>query len=919
MHVVVVESPAKAKTIKKYLGPGYEVLASFGHVRDLPPKDGSVRPDEDFAMTYEVDSKSAKRLSDIAKAVKGAENLFLATDPDREGEAISWHVLQVLQEKKAVKGVPVRRVVFNEITRSAVLDAMKHPRDLDMDLINAQQARRALDYLVGFTLSPVLWRKLPGARSAGRVQSVALRLICEREMEIEAFRAQEYWSIEVDCLTEAREPFAARLVQLDGRKLEKFDLAEQGSAEAAAGRIRAARFRVAEVQTKPARRFPFPPFTTSTLQQEASRKLGLSAKLTMQIAQRLYEGVDLGGETVGLITYMRTDGLQMAGEAVAAIRSVIAEDHGANYLPDAPRIYKSKQKNAQEAHEAIRPTDVRRRPEDLARYLDPTQLRLYELIWKRAVACQMEAARLERTSVEIVSEAGDIALRASGSVLLFPGFLRLYEEGRDDQPMAGDDEDARRLPRMAAGQGVGIERVRPEQHFTEPPPRYSEASLVKRLEELGIGRPSTYATILSVLQDRGYVRLENKRFTPEDSGRLVTAFLTLYFERFFAYDFTAGLEEQLDEITERRADWKQVLREFWLRFTRLDDHADLSRPDLPPVKEAIGELDRLIGQRGAVVAAIDEALGPHFFPAREDGKDPRACPSCAHGRLGIKLGKSGAFIGCSNYPDCRHTRPLGVAGEGDGATVTLDGPRLLGHDPESGLPVTLRGGRFGLYVQLGDEAEDGGKPKRASLPKDMPADAVTLEQALRLLALPRTVGIHPESGKEIIAGRGPYGAYLKYDGRYTRLASAEEAIEIGLNRAVTLIAEAAAKGPARRRGPEPLRELGAHPDDGQPVRLMSGRYGPYVTHDGVNATLPRDIVPENLDMTTALALLGERRAKGPVKKKAGGRTAKASRATAKAPAAKEPAAKATKAKTKAKKKPAKGRKRAGKPVDDVAA
>ena len=864
MDVVVVESPAKAKTINKYLGSGYVVMASYGHVRDLPAKDGSVKPEDDFAMTYVTDPKSTKHLGEIAKALKGAKHLYLATDPDREGEAISWHVLQALQDRGATRGVDVKRVVFNEITKNAVVHAIQHPRELDMDLINAQQARRALDYLVGFTLSPVLWRKLPSARSAGRVQSVALRLICEREIEIEAFKAQEYWTIEVDFLTAGGGKLTARLTGMDGRKLEKFSHDSQAAAEAAAARLAAAfGFRIAEVVTRPARRNPFPPFTTSTLQQEASRKLGLSAKRTMDLAQRLYEGVDIGGETVGLITYMRTDGVQIAEEAVAGARQVIAEDFGKDYLPEAARQYKTKQKNAQEAHEAIRPTSLSRHPDSLR--LEGDQQRLYELIWKRTIASQMEAARLERTTVDILSDKGDLGLRATGTVVLFPGFLRLYEEGRDDKIVNGDDEeDDRRLPKVAAGETLRREAVRPEQHFTEPPPRYTEATLVKRLEELGIGRPSTYASILSVLQERGYARLEAKRFIPEDKGRLVTAFLTGFFERFFAYDFTASLEERLDEITEHQIDWKEVLREFWLQFSRAAETQGVAPESLLSVKQAYENLDKLIGSRSDIITFVDQALGPHFFPENGAGRDPRTCPSCQNGRLGIKFGRNGAFIGCSNYPDCRHTRPLAVSNGEATASPADDGPKLLGLDPATGLPVTLRRGPYGHYVQLGEPVEKE-KPKRASLPKTLPPDQVTLEAALRLLALPRIVGTHPETGKPITAGLGRFGPYLEHDKVYVRLASAEEAIDIGLNRAVVLIAEKLAKGPGRRRGPEPLRSVGDHPDDGQPIQVMAGRYGPYVSHGGINATLPNGVAPETVDLPTAIELLRERAARAPAK------------------------------------------------------
>jgi DNA topoisomerase-1 len=880
MDVVVVESPAKAKTINKYLGSNVVVLPSYGHVRDLPPKDGSVRPEQDFEMTYVTDPKSSKNLAAIASALKGAKNLYLATDPDREGEAISWHVLQALQEKKAIKGVNVQRVVFNEITKRAVTEAMRNPRDLDMDLINAQQARRALDYLVGFTLSPLLWRKLPGAKSAGRVQSVALRLVCEREMEIEAFKPREYWSIEGDFEAPAGR-FPARLTMLDARKLEKFDLPDEATAQGAVAKIRSGRYRIADVTVRPHRRQPAAPFMTSTLQQEAARKLGFTATRTMQIAQRLYEGVDIGGETVGLITYMRTDGVQMAAEAIEAARAQIGKQFGRDFVPPQPRVYETKAKNAQEAHEAIRPTDFSRRPEDVAKYLDAAQLRLYELVWRRAIASQMEAAQLERTTVDIRSADEQIGFRASGSVLLFPGFLKVYEEGRDDKPAdrsaaVDDDEDGTRLPKLAANDALKLLEVKPEQHFTEPPPRYTEATLVKKLEELGIGRPSTYASIIDVLQERDYVRLENKRFVPEDKGRIVTAFLVNFFERFFAYDFTANLEERLDEITAHQVDWKEVLREFWLQFSRAPQ--DDAGPGLFALQEAVKNLDELIGQRGVVIEAIDASLGPHFFPDDGSGRNPRACPACGEGRLGIRLGKNGAFIGCSRYPECRHTRPLSVANDNQSENGLTGGPRELGVDPETGLVVTVRDGRFGPYVQLG---EDGGeeKPKRSSIPREWKPAELTLETALKLLALPRLVGNHPETQQEIIAGLGPYGAYLKHGKAYTRVQPPEEILDVGLNRAVALIAEGSAKRGPRRAEPKVLRELGAHPDDGAPVRILDGRFGAYVTHGGINATIPRGSTVEDIDMTSAMALLRARAERGPSKRK-GKRTSK--KATAKA-------------------------------------
>ena len=836
MNVVVVESPAKAQTINKYLGPGYQVLASFGHVRDLPAKNGSVDPDDDFRMVWEVDPKAQKRLSDIAQALKGADKLILATDPDREGEAISWHVLEVLRQKHALKSHTVERVVFNAITKQAVLDAMKNPRAIDAALVDAYLARRALDYLVGFTLSPVLWRKLPGARSAGRVQSVALRLVCDRELEIERFVAREYWSLAATLATPRGESFEARLTGADGQKLQRLDIRSGAEATAFKQALDQATFVVSSVDAKPAKRHPYPPFTTSTLQQEASRKLGFAPAHTMRIAQRLYEGVDIDGETVGLITYMRTDGVQMAEEAVTAIRKQIGADYGARYVPAAPRRYQSKAKNAQEAHEAIRPTDMARRPRDVNRMLGADQARLYELIWLRSIASQMESAEIERTTAEIAARAGDrtLDLRANGSVIKFDGFLAVYQEGRDEDEQ---DDDARRLPAMSADEKLAKQAIAADQHFTEPPPRFSEASLVKRMEELGIGRPSTYAAILQVLQDRGYVRIDKKRLVPEDKGRLVIAFLESFFTRYVEYDFTAGLEEDLDRVSNNEVAWRDLLRDFWTGF--------------------IGAVDEIKDLRiGEVLDTLDELLGPHLFPPRPDGTDPRLCPTCGNGRLSLKLGKFGAFIGCSNYPECRYTRPFAVPG-GNGEASPA-GPRKLGEDPETGLEVTVRGGRFGPYVQLG-EAADGEKPKRSSIPKGTDPATLDLEHALKLLALPREVGRHPESGEPVVTGIGRFGPYVQHGKTYANLEPGDDVLSLGLNRAVTLIAEKAQKGGRGRRfGADPGRSLGEHPQKGGPIVARAGRYGPYVSHDGVNATLPRDKTPETITLDEAAALVDAR-------------------------------------------------------------
>jgi DNA topoisomerase I len=886
MNVVVVESPAKAKTINKYLGDDYIVLASYGHVRDLPAKDGSVRPDEDFAMSWEVEDRAEKRVRDIVQALKGAKALFLATDPDREGEAISWHLAKVLEERKAIKGVPVKRVVFNEVTKTAVLEAFKNARELNDELVDAYMARRALDYLVGFTLSPVLWRKLPGSRSAGRVQSVALRLICEREAEIEVFRPREYWSVESTFQTAPGTTFSARLTHLDGHKLDKFDLATEALAMNAVSAVTAEPgYAVAKLEHRQVRRHPQPPFTTSTLQQEASRKLGFTTSRTMQIAQRLYEGIDLGGETVGLITYMRTDGVALSEEAITASRRLIDRDYGPQYVPSAPRVYKAIAKNAQEAHEAIRPTDLFRHPSQVAKILDSDQLRLYELIWKRTVACQMESAVMDQVTVDINGASGRVTFRANGSVIRFDGFLKLYQEGRDDD---ADDDENRRLPALNEREALNRLDVRPEQHHTEPPPRYTEASLVKKLEELGIGRPSTYSSIIQVLQDREYVTLDKKRFTPQDRGRLVTAFLENFFERYVQYSFTADLENLLDEISGGRADWKQVLRQFW-------DHFSLA---------IAGTKDLTITQ---VLDALDTELGPHFFPEDGSGHDPRVCPSCKAGRLSLKLGKFGAFIGCSNYPECRFTRPLAVEGQGDGEAASAGdvGPRVLGPDPVTSLPVSVRKGPYGSYIQLGEAAEEGEKPKRVSLPKGIKPAEVGLDVALGLLSLPRDIGAHPETGEMIVAGIGRFGPYIKLGKTFKSITADDDVLTIGINRAVSLLAEPSKGG---RNAPTPLKTLGEHPADQAPVQVFKGRYGPYVAHDGVYASLPRDADPENFTLEKALELLAIQKAKPKT-----GKAAAKSKAVPKKAAPKAKAAASDEGAT-AKKAPAKKKTTAKKPA-----
>ncbi len=867
--VVVVESPAKAKTINKYLGGNYTVLASFGHVRDLPPKDGSVRPEEGFAMDWAADERGARQVAAIAKAVKGAGTLYLATDPDREGEAISWHVRAMLEEKGSLRGVTVKRITFNEVTKTAIKYAIEHPRELDTPLIEAYLARRALDYLVGFTLSPVLWRKLPGSRSAGRVQSVALRLVCEREAEIEAFKPREYWTVEGHFLTPAGAPFTARLTHLDGKKLDQFDLNDETKAHAAKRAVEAGAFTVASVERKRVKRHPPAPFTTSTLQQEASRKLGMGAQATMRCAQQLYEGVELDGETTGLITYMRTDGVQMAQEAMLAIREHIGEVYGKPYVPGAPREYTSKAKNAQEAHEAIRPTDVARTPDSVTQYLNPEQKRLYELVWKRAVASQMQSAELDQVAVDVASEG--TRLRANGSIVAFDGYLKLYREDIDDAPDSSAADESRMLPPMHEKDPVKRERANADQHFTQPPPRFSEASLVKKMEELGIGRPSTYASILTVLRDREYVRMENKRFIPEDRGRLVTAFLTSFFERYVDTGFTASLEEQLDDISDGRAEWRDVMQTFWDAFSK--------------AIEATREL-----KISDVIDALDKDLGEHFFPARADGADPRNCPACSGGRLGLRLGRMGSFIGCSNYPECKFTRRLAIeSGDASGETLK-EGMRELGAHPVTKEPITVRRGPYGLYVQQGEpNPEDKkSKPRRTSLPTGVQGETLTLDQAVGLLSLPRLIGVHPERAEPIEAGIGRFGPFVRMGSVYASLDKDDDVLSVGINRAVDALAKKL----------DSVRSLGPHPKDKAAVMVKKGRFGPYAQHGLMIANLPKDADIDDFSLDDAVALLAER---GKAMKPKNGRGKPAARAK---PAAKAAAKTVSAAKPKAAAKPA---------------
>ena len=839
MNLVIVESPAKAKTIEKYLGKNYEVLASFGHIRDLPSKNGSVDPNNEFKMSWSIDTQSKKRVKDIEISLKKANKLILATDPDREGEAISWHLLDVLSGKKnLLKGKTIERVVFNAITKKSVIEAIAKPRQLDMELVEAYLARRALDYLVGFTLSPILWRKLPGARSAGRVQSVALRLICERETEIEKFDPKEYWSINAIIENSKGNNFPARLVALDEKKLEKFSLVNKEQALKAKDALASSKLSVTSIESKPIARNPQAPFMTSTLQQEASRKLGFSATQTMRTAQMLYEGVDIGGETTGLITYMRTDGISMIGEAISDCRASIEENFGEKYLPGQHRVYKTKAKNAQEAHEAIRPTSFSRTPESLS--LSGDMKKLYELIWKRTMASQMSAAKLERTTIQMEDKKNSVALRSTGQIVKFDGFLRLYEETK---PMSAEETDSQSntlLPPLAINDEVKAIDVKADQHFTQPPPRYSEASIVKKMEELGIGRPSTYASILKVLQDRGYVSLDNRRFTPVDKGRLLSAFLENFFGKYVQYDYTAKLEENLDKVSAGNLNWKILLREFWNEFSSsVDETKDLRVTN--------------------VLDALNDALRSSVFPNREDGVDPRKCNSCEDGKLSLKLGKFGAFVGCSNYPECKFTRPFG----GEDIRIPTE-DKLLGQHPDNGADIVLKSGRYGPYVEM----ETDKKPKRTSLPKSWPYDLMDLDKGLRLINLPRKIGEHPEDGNQIISALGRFGPYIKHNKTYVSLKDPEDMFNLGMNRAVELIADKIANPGRRANSATVLKDLGKHPESNKAITIMSGRYGPYIKYEKINATLPKNKNPEDITLETALEYINAKISKSPKKKPA---------------------------------------------------
>lgn len=767
MKLVIVESPAKAKTIKKYLGKGYEVLASFGHIRDLPSKNGSVLPDKDFEMDYQISSQSVKHVKEIADNAKSAEVIYLATDPDREGESISWHIVEVLKEKKALKHKPeIYRIVFNEITKKAVNYAVANPRYINDDLVNAQQARRAIDYLVGFSLSPILWRKLPGSRSAGRVQSVALRLICDREEEIEKFVSQEYWDITAQMKTSENKDFAARLVAVDGVKLDKLSLTSKEQTMAIVEELESSDYIVRSIEKKQQKRNPSAPFTTSSLQQEAARKLGFSTKKTMQIAQKLYEGIEIDGENVGLITYMRTDGVSLSKEAVEQTRDLIKQNFGEKYLPKEERIYKTKAKNAQEAHEAIRPTNITIQPAQIENLLEKDFFRLYELIWKRMVACQMEQAIIDIVSVEIDTVPKKHSLRATGSTISFDGFYVLYKEGVDDSE--GDDE-SKILPIMHEKEKLIKELVLPKQHFTEPKPRYTEASLVKTLEELGIGRPSTYSSIISVIQDRKYVKLDKKRFFPEERGRIVTVFLSKFFSKYVEYDFTAQLENELDEIAEGKLNWKEFLSKFWHDFS--NNVSDVSKINIVEIIECLQNL-----------------MHDHLFPTKVDGSDPKLCPKCSAAQLSLRLGKFGAFLACNAYPECDYTKQITNEenSEDDSSAPNLVDDKILGQ-ADCGSNIYLKKGPYGWYVQLGEQADKKSKPKRASLPSGVSHENIDLKAAKDLLALPKFIGEHPETQKEIQMSIGKFGPYVKYDGKFFSIPKTKDPFLVNLEDALEII------------------------------------------------------------------------------------------------------------------------------------
>ncbi len=855
MNLVVVESPAKAKTINKYLGKDYKVLASYGHIRDLPSKNGSVDPENNFQMLWEIDSFSKKYLKEITDTAADSKKIILATDPDREGEAIAWHVKEVLDQKKLLKDKKVERVVFNEITKKAVMKGIENPRSIEPLLVDAYMARRALDYLVGFNISPILWTKLPGSKSAGRVQSVALKLITEREHEIELFNPKEFWSLKVNFKDKSNNIVTSNISQLEGNKIEKFSFKNKQDVNAASEQITKMKFNITDISSKIVSRNPSGPFTTSTLQQVSSGRLGLGASRTMQIAQKLYQGIEIDGETIGLITYMRTDGTNISGEAVSNFRDFIKNKYGNEYIPKDPLNYSGKKaKNAQEAHEAIRPTDIDRSPEKVKKYLSPEQYKLYDLIWTRALSSQMQSAQFDRNTITITSDNKRTIFKTTGSVIKFDGYLKVYKD-----PKKEDGESI--LPKMSNGP-VNIESLIDEQHFTQPPPRYSEASLVKKLEELGIGRPSTYASIISVISTRGYVEILNKRFHPTDRGKLITAFLEKLFSKYVDYNFTAGLENQLDEITSGKEGWIKVLEMFWKDFNQ----------NVTEVKEK---------RTREVLDLLNDSLGSLVFERDKEGNVDRKCKLCANGQLSLKNSfRGGAFIGCSNYPECKFTRPLSKTKAAQQSQLAE--PKLIGKH-ENGNDMYLKVGRFGPYIQyevipenLHEEVikkkkskkkkeKENSNFKNVSIPKGISIESINLDKAKFLCSLPKNLGVNPDNEKEIFLNSGRFGPYLKCENKSARLDNVEEIFSIGLNRAITLIAEAK----PGRISSSMIKDLGEHPEDKKPVRIMKGQYGPYIKYKSLNATIPEEKDPNEISMDEALILIEKRKEYDRNKKKKG--------------------------------------------------
>jgi len=832
MNVLIVESPAKAKSINKYLGNSYKVLASVGHVRDLAPKNDSIDTENDFQMKWEISERGKKVIKNIANEAINSENLYLATDPDREGEAIAWHIESMLRDMPKLKNLNIHRITFNEITKNAVLKALKQPRIIDNNLVNAYLARRALDFLVGFNLSPVLWRKLPGSKSAGRVQSVALKIITERELEIEKFNPQEYWSLKATFNKDGGKEFEGRLIKIKEKKIEKLSIKDEVEASNFLDKICQSKYKISEIQKKETKRNPYPAFTTSSMQIEASRKLGFSANQTMRTAQKLYEGTEIDGEPTGLITYMRTDSVIMSKDAIKEVRNYVIKNLGNNYIPYEPKIYKSKAKNAQEAHECIRPTNIELNPELIKKYLNSDELKLYEIIWQRAVSSQMASAIIKQVSVSILNANNDITFRSNGSSIKFPGMLAVYKEIKEDEKKEDEEDNSKLLPELNEGEKLNLIKAEKNQHFTMPPPRYSEASLVKKLEELGIGRPSTYASIIKVLQDRDYVILDKKRFNPHDRGRVVSVFLENYFNQYVEYDFTADMENQLDKISDGKLNWKEVIKKFWETFKVLCD-------------------DTIAKSNREIIDVLDNALGPHFFPPLGEDKD-RKCPTCDNGRIGLKVGKFGGFIGCSNYPECKYTVQFNQIADAKNGVLT--GPKEIGIYPETGEIITIRKGPYGVYMQVG-EGTDEKKPKRVSIPKNFEPDEIGLNTAIQLLSLPRKLGFHPENNLTISAGIGMYGPYILHNKKYKALEKTDNILDIDLDRAIELIAKPTTRGNAT------LKTYGEHPDEKKQITAHDGKYGYYVKCGKINTSLLGNQSVDSLNLDEAVKLINDRKIK----------------------------------------------------------